>query len=193
MQKRPLSLSLSLVAGLAVGAAGLVQPVVAESTTVTPIAGEATVTELTGTVVVVNTETRKMTIKTPEGRFELIDIPEQVSRINEIKIGDKVAISETEAVLVDLEQGRDAGAMGAIGDTKVQRDPGVKPGGSITETLKLYGKVEAVDRANSRVTIRGPQKVVTLKVKDQAILAKLKPGDGVIANYMRVLTGKIIK
>ncbi|WP_295384924.1 hypothetical protein [uncultured Thiodictyon sp.] len=188
MQKVPLA----LVAGLAVGAAGLAPLAVAE-TTLTPVAGEATVTELTGTVVVVNTQTRKMTIKTPEGRFELIDIPEQVTRIDQIKIGDKVAISESEAVLVSLEQGRDAGSMGAIGDTKVQRDPGVKPGGTITETLKLYGKVESVDRARSRVTIRGPQKTVTLTVKDPAILGQLKPGDGVIANYIRILTGKIVK
>ncbi|WP_295449468.1 hypothetical protein [uncultured Thiodictyon sp.] len=192
MQQRPLSLSLSLVAGLALGAAGLA-PLALAGTTLTPIAGEATVTELTGTVTVVNAETRKLTLKTPDGRFEVVDIPEQVSRVNEIKIGDKVVISETEAVLVDLEKGRDAGSMGAIGDTQVQRDPGVKPGGSITETLKLYGKVEAVDRANSRVTIRGPQNVVTLTVKDKAILAQLKPGDGVIASYMRVLTGKIVK
>lgn len=186
------SLSLVLAVGLAVGAAGLAPFAVAE-TTLSPIAGEATVTELTGSIVAINVETRKLTLQTPDGRFELIDIPAQVTRINELKVGDKIIITETQAVLVDLEQGRDAGAMGAIGDTTVQRDPGVKPGGTITEKLKLYGKVEAVDRANARVTIRGPEKVVTLTVKDQAILERLKPGDGVIANYVRMVTGKVVK
>lgn len=186
------SLSLALAVGLAVGAAGLAPCAFAE-TTLSPIAGEATVTELTGSIVAINTETRKLTLQTPDGRFELIDIPAQVTRVNELKVGDKIIITETQAVLVDLEQGRDAGAMGAIGDTTVERDPGVKPGGTITEKLKLYGKVEAVDLANSSVTIRGPEKVMTLTVKDKAILERLKPGDGVIANYVRMVTGKVVK
>jgi len=190
MQKQPLSLALAV--GLAIGAAGLV-PLAVAQTTVAPLAGGATVSEITGSIVAINTETRKLTLETPDGRFELIDIPAQVTRIDQLKLGDKIAITETEAVLVDLERGRDAGSMGAIGDTTVQRDPGVKPGGTITEKLKLYGKVESVDRANSRVTIRGPDKVVTLTVKDKAILDQLKPGDGVIANYVRMVTGKVIK
>jgi Cu/Ag efflux protein CusF len=132
-----------------------------------------------------------MTIKTPDGHFEVLKIPKQVKRINQIKIGNKVSITETQAVLVDIETGRDAGSMGAIGTTTVTPEPGTKPAGTITEKLKLYGKVEAVDRAASQVTIRGPEKLVTLVVKDKAILDKLKPGDGVIATYVRTISGKV--
>ncbi len=188
MQKQPLYLALA--ACLALGVAGLAPSAGAADTT-TPIAAGATVTEITGTIEVVNKETRKMTIRTPDGRFEVIDIPEQVKRIDGIKVGDKLSATETEAVLVDLETGRDAGSMGAIGDTTVKPEPGTKPAGTITEKLKLYGKVESVDRANSHVTIRGPDKTVTLTVKDKALLDKLKPGDGVIASYVRIITGKV--
>ncbi len=187
MQKQPLSLALA--ACLAGGAAGLAPAALADS--MTPIAGGATVTEITGTIVAVNKETRQMTIKVPDGRFEVVDIPKEVKRIDGIKIGDKLSATTTEAVLVDLETGRDAGSMGAIGDTQVQPDPGSKPAGTITEKLKLYGKVESVDRVNSQVTLRGPEKTVTLTVKDKALLDKLKPGDGVIATYVRIITGKI--
>jgi Cu/Ag efflux protein CusF len=94
-------------------------------------------------------------------------------------------------VLVDIETGRDAGSMGAIGETKVEREPGTKPAGTITEKLKLYGKVESVDRAASKVTVRGPNQTVTLKVQDPAILKDLKPDDGIVATYSRAITGKV--
>ncbi len=183
---RQRTLTLALTAALSLGLAPLTS-----ADTVTPVAGGATVTEVSGTVEAINTETRLMTLKTPDGHFEVFNIPEEVSRIKQIKIGDKVQFTETEAVLVDIETGRDAGAMGAMGDTTVDKAPGTKPAGTITERLKLYGKVESVDRAKSQVTVRGPEKLVTLSVKDKAILDKLKPGDGVIATYVRSITGKV--
>jgi Cu/Ag efflux protein CusF len=186
---RRLPLSLAIAAALSMGAATLATAPLAD--TVTPVAGAVSASEITGTVEVVNTETRLMTIRTPDGRFEVMHIPPQVERINQIKIGDKVSISETETVLVDVETGRDAGAMGAMGDTTVDREPGRKPAGTLVDTMKLYGKVESVDKAKSQVTVRGPNNVVTLNVKDPAILAKLKPGDGVIATYVRTITGKV--
>jgi Cu/Ag efflux protein CusF len=81
--------------------------------------------------------------------------------------------------------------MGSVEKTTVKPDAGTKPAGTITTKLKLYGKVESVDRAASQVTIRGPEKLVTLSVKDKAILDQLKPGDGVIATYVRTITGKV--
>ncbi len=189
MQKLPLSLALSCV--LSLGAAALAPQALADTTT--PVAGEATVKEIVGIVTVVDIPTRKMTIKTPEGVFEVLTIPPEVKRIAAIKIGDKVTVTETEAVLVDVEKGRDAGSMGAIGETTVEPEAGAKPAGTIVEKLKLYGKVVSVDRAASKVTVRGPNRTVTLKVEDRAILDDLKPGDGVIATYVRAITGKVEK
>lgn len=181
--------SLTLAVCLSLGVIGVAPFAVAD--TMTPLAGAATVSQLSGTVVVVNKETRQMTIKTPEGHFEVLDIPEQVKRIDNIEVGNKVEITETQAVLVDVEKGRDAGSMGSVEKTTVKPDGGAKPSGSITTKLKLFGKVESVDRANSTVTVRGPEKVVTLAVKDKAILDDLKPGDGVVATYVRNITGKV--
>jgi hypothetical protein len=181
--------SLSLALATALGAAALTPLALADK--LTPLAGGATVTEIDGIVEVINTETRQMTIRTPEGRFEVIDIPKEVRRIDAIKVGDRVQATSTEAVLVDLETGPNAGSMGAIGDTTVTPKPGIKPAGTITDKLKLYGKVLKVDRGRAQVTIRGAQETVTLKVKDKALLKKLKPGDGVVATYVRTITGKV--
>lgn len=185
MQKLPLFLAFGCVMSL--GAPAL--QTLADTTT--PVAGAATVKEITGTVAVVDKATRKMTIKTPEGVFEVLSIPPEVKRIDEIKIGDKLTVTETEAVLVDIEKGRDAGSMGAIGETTVEPEPGRKPAGTIVEKLTLYGKVVGVDRAAAKVTVRGPNQTVTLKVQDPAVLDDLKTGDGVVATYVRAITGKV--
>ena len=185
------TLSLALAGTLSLSGVALTSSAIAEDT-ITPVAGAATTMDISGEVVAINRDTRLMTLRTADGTFEVIHIPEQVKRIDEIEIGNKVSISETEAVLVDIEKGRDAGAMGAIPETTVERDPGsAKPAGTIVDKLTLYGKVESVDKAASTVTVRGPNQTVTLAVEDKAILDELAPGDGVIATYVRVITGKV--
>jgi len=182
--------ALVLAAALTLGGAVAVQSAYAEDS-VTPVAGSATLTEITGEVVVINTETRLMTLKTPDGSFEVLRIPPEVERIDAIKVGDKVTISATEAVLVDIEKGRDAGAMGAVPEKSVEREEGEKPAGTLVDKLTLYGKVLDVDKEKSQVTVQGPNKTLTLNVEDPALLTDLAPGDGVIARYVRVITGKV--
>ena len=157
------------------------------------MAGAATLNEISGEVVAIDPATRLMTLKTADGTFEVIHLPPEVQRIDQIKLGNTVNISETEAVLVDIEKGKDAGSMGAVPEKTVERDTtaGGKPAGTMTDKLTLYGKVESVDKADSKVTVRGPNRTVTLKVQDRAILDDLAPGDGVIVTYVRTVTGKV--
>lgn len=180
---------LALASALTLSGAALAPMSFADS--VSPVAGAATITELSGEVVAIDPKTRLMTLKTPDGVFEVMHLPDEVERINDIHIGNKVHITETEAVLVDIEKGRDAGAMGAIPETTVERGTGKAPSGTMVDKLTLYGKVLHVDKSNSSVTIQGPQNTVTLKVQDAAILDDLAPGDGVIATYVRSITGKV--
>jgi Cu/Ag efflux protein CusF len=188
MRYKPLTIAL----GCALSLASVTLATATQAADVTtPIAGAAEVKEIVGNVVAIDEKTRKMTLKTPEGAFEVLTVPPEVKHIERIKIGNKVTVSETEAVLVDLQKGRNAGAMGAIGSTTVEPAPGRKPAGTIIEKLTLYGKVVAVDRAASQVTVRGPNRTVTLKVQDPAILKDLAPGNGVIATYVRAITGKV--
>lgn len=172
-------------------AAALSLPLAVAADTITPVAGSATLTELSGEVVVINTDTRLMTLKTANGSFEVLRIPPEVGRIKAIKVGDRVTISDTEAVLVEIEKGRDAGAMGAVPERTVEREKGAKPSGTILDKLTLYGKVVGVDKIKSEVTVQGPHQTLTLKVEDPAMLADLAPGDGVIARYVHMITGKV--
>jgi hypothetical protein len=156
-----------------------------------PVAAAAAVGEVTGTVVVVSPEKRMLTIRKPDGDFQVIHVPEEVKRLDEIKINDKLTISYLEAVAVDLHKGAAAGAPGAVVTKEVDREPGKKPAGSITETITLEGTVKSLNRNDSRVTISGPQQEVTLTVQDPSLLADLSVGDRVTATYIKAVAAKV--
>jgi Cu/Ag efflux protein CusF len=132
-----------------------------------------------------------MTLKTADGTYEVLHVPPEVKRLDEIKIGDMVTITETTTALIELQTGRDAGAMGAEGDTAVERAPGDKPAGTITDELTLYGKIVGVDKGAGTVTIKGAETTRTFPVQDAALLDELKVGDGVVAKFRNVISGEV--
>jgi Cu/Ag efflux protein CusF len=156
-----------------------------------PVAAEAMETTIEGEVMVVNTETRLMTLKNADGEYQVLHVPPEVERLDAIKIGDMVSITETTTALIELQSGRDAGAMGAEGETQVQAEPGAKPAGSITDELTLFGKIVGVDKAAGTVTIKGAETTRVFPVQDQALLDELKVGDGVVARFRNVISGEV--
>lgn len=180
----------TLSVGLVAACLAITTPASAEPETI-PIMGAATATALTGTVTVVNQEKRMLTIKTPEGRFVVLHVPDGVKRLDAVKIGNLLTITKTEAVLVDLKKGKGAATIGMSQKSTLEQDPGTKPSGAIVDTTTLSGRVESVDKAKSTVTIQGPRDRVTMRVEDPAVLESLAPGDGVQATYMRVISGDV--
>ncbi|MGD9298311.1 MAG: copper-binding protein [Thiohalocapsa sp.] len=184
--------NLIAVAVSALLAAPLAAPVYAQADLQTqPVAAEAIETKIEGEVMVVNPDTRLMTLKTADGSYEVLHVPPEVKRLDEIKIGDMVSITETTTALIELQTGRDAGAMGAEGETEVAAEPGEKPAGTITDELTLYGKIVGVDKAAGTVTIKGAETTRVFPVQDQALLDELKVGDGVVAKFRNVISGEV--
>ncbi|MCG6943077.1 MAG: hypothetical protein LJE69_17740 [Thiohalocapsa sp.] len=156
-----------------------------------PVAADAVQTTVEGEVMVVNPDTRLMTLKTADGSFEVLHVPPEVKRLDAIKIGDHVTVTETSTALIELQSGRDAGAMGMMGSTETERVPGKKPAGSIIDTLTLYGKVVGVNKAAGTVTVKGAQSTRTFNVENKELLDQLKVGDGVVAHFRNVITGEV--
>jgi Cu/Ag efflux protein CusF len=186
MQKRALSLALSaaLVAGAAVPGAVLSQEV-------EPVIAEMSGSYLQGNVMVVNTETRLMTLKDADGAYHVLQVPPQVTGIDQIKIGDKVTITEISSALIGLTPA-DAGTPIAMDTTmEVDRDAGSKPSGTMTETLTVTGEIVGVDQAAGTVTVKGPNQTRTFDVDDPALLEGVKVGDGVVAKFRNVIVGEV--
>jgi Cu/Ag efflux protein CusF len=159
-----------------------------------PLAAGADLQEVTGTVVVVNQETRMLTIRKPDGVFEVIHVPAEVQRLDEIRIDDTLAIAYLEAVAIDLQTG-DAAATesSATASVEVDREAGALPAGSLQETITLVGIVEGIDKARSKITIRGPERTVTLKVRDSTRLDGVTVGDSVSLTYLNAVAATVTR
>jgi hypothetical protein len=155
-----------------------------------PVAAGGATGEITGTVMVVNTEKRMLTIKKPDGHFQVIHVPPEAERLDEIKINDKLTITYLEAVAVDLEK-NPAGAPGVVSSKEIDRGSGDKPSGSIVETVTLLGVVESVDKAASSVSVRGPEHLVTVTVEDPDLLREIAVGDSVRVSYINAVAAEI--
>jgi Cu/Ag efflux protein CusF len=179
---------------LALGAlltAGAALSGVAFSQAVEPVVAEISGSQLAGEVMVVNTETRLMTLKDADGVFHVLHVPPAVNRIDQIKIGDKVTITEISSALIGLTPA-DAGTPMAMDmTTDVDRDSGRKPSGTMTETLTVTGEIIGVNKAAGTVTVKGPNATRTFDVDDPALLEGVKVGDGVIAKFRNVIVGEV--
>lgn len=183
---------LSAAIALSLAVAALAQaPIASAEIDVIPVTGEELTTELSGVVTVVNQQQRMLTIKTDDGRFEVIHVPPQVQRLNEVKIGQKLVITETQAVLVDLVKGDEAGVIGTTSESFIERDASPKPAGVIVDTLTMYGRIEAIDTDKKTVTVRGSQEAIEFDVNDDALLSEVAVGDGVMATFIHSVRGEI--
>ncbi len=187
MQNRLLGLALGAAL---VSAAGV--PGVAFSQEVEPVVAEMSDSYLAGEVMVVNTETRLMTLKDADGIFHVLHVPPEVTRIDEIKIGDKVTITEISTALIGLTPADAGTPIGMDATTDVERESGRKPSGTITETLTVSGEVVGVDAAAGTVTVKGPNQTRTFDVSDPALLDGIKAGDGVVAQFRNVIVGEVL-
>jgi Cu/Ag efflux protein CusF len=188
MPLQPKTIAATIAAVLLVGATS---PAVVVAQTELPAAVGEVSSQLSGKVMVVNTETRLMTLKDAEGTFHVLHVPPEVTRLDKIKIGDQVTISELSSVLIELVPQSEAGPAAAVVTTEIDRDAGKKPGGTITETLTLSGKIVGLNKKAGEVTIKGPNATRTFNVEDTAMLDGVKVGDGVVARFRNEIIGEV--
>lgn len=181
---------LPLACAMLCATAAFAPEAIAEMETI-PVTGALVTSEHTGIVTFVDLAQRMLTIKTPDGRFEVLHVPAEVSRLDQVKIGNRLSVSKTDAVAVDLQKGTKAGSVSAARETVAERKPGNKPAGTIIDTTTLSGRVEAVDKTKSAITVRGPEKTMTFSVQDPVLLDSVAPGDGVVVTYMQVIRGEV--
>jgi Cu/Ag efflux protein CusF len=70
---------------------------------------------------------------------------------------------------------------------------GAKPSKTEARTVTVRGTVEAVDKENRTVTLKGPKRTLTLAVRDPQKLDAIKVGDPVVARYYESLAIQVRK
>ena len=133
---------------------------------------------LSGTVETIDHEKRVVNIKTPDGKFQTIDVPPEAKRFDEVKVGDKVSITYNNTVSARLKPPGEAPVNTATRTSTAGQ--GERPGGTASQERVMTATITGIDKNASSITFTGPNGwKYSRRVVDPTGLEKLKVGDQV--------------
>ncbi|HXI73232.1 MAG TPA: hypothetical protein VNN22_23075 [Verrucomicrobiae bacterium] len=151
---------------------------------------EAVHATLSAEVTALDLAKREVTLKGPQGNEVTVTVSPVVKRLDEVKVGDFVRVDylvsvaaeirkptaeEKEHPLVIMEAGGRAGADSA-------------PVGGVARRLKVVTTVEALNRPEQTVTVKGPLgRYFTARVADPERLTKVHIGETIVIVYTEAL------
>ena len=142
---------------------------------------------VTSNPVVITTTAR---LRFPHKRLCTISITghvETTTRVDQIKIGDRVTARYAEALSLELKKTK--APLDAKGTAAITRAaPGARPGGAAGREITFVADVVDVDQAKSTISLKGPSgNVVNLKVQNPDHFKVVKKGDQVEAVYTQAI------
>jgi len=141
---------------------------------------------MTATVEAIDPATRRVTLRGPEGNALSFQAGEDVRNLDQVKVGDRVAVEYYESLAVNVQPPGEP-----VNDVRIATDraeAGAKPGGMAAQHVTITAVVEKLDKKNATVTLRGPEgNVRTIRVRDPRKLDKVKVGDRVVVTYTEML------
>ena len=118
-----------------------------------------------------------MNIKTPDGKFQTIDVPESAKRFDELKVGDKVSITYNNTVSARLKPPGEPMVNTATGAATAGQ--GDRPGGAADVERIMTATITAIDKNAQSITFTGPNGwKYDRRVVDPTVLDKIKVGVG---------------
>jgi Cu/Ag efflux protein CusF len=132
----------------------------------------------TGTVEAIEASTRTVTLKKADGTFVTTVAGPDITRFDELKIGDKVNVRYYDNVVVRVKQpGEPDADLSTRGTTGSEQ---VLPGGTRAKQRTISATITAIDSTAPSITFTGPNGwKYTSRVQDPQALANVKVGDKV--------------
>jgi len=150
--------------------------------------------ESMATVQYLDYNTRMATLKADNGNTLTFRVSNEVKNLDQVKVGDKVKFQYYESVAWEVKK---------AGETSpgIVKAEGVKYSGAEQLPAKLettqttvVTTIEAIDRQNQTVTLKGPAgKSVVVKARHPENLEKVKEGDHVMITYTEALAVSVEK
>jgi hypothetical protein len=182
---------LSVVAVAAAIAFGATLPVAAQTSTVVTKAPGAVTTvqriKAVATVVAIDSATRAVTLKGPDGRETTVIAGPEVKNFAQIKVSDRVNVEYTEALTLELKKGITEPRARAESSMAEAAKAGERPGAVAGRKVTVMAEVIGLDAATQTVTLRGPKQTVNLKVADPEQFKRVAMGDRVEATYVEAV------
>ena len=142
------------------------------------------------TVVAIDKAKRVVTFKGPRGNLVDMQVPPEAQNLDQVKKGSVFRIKYAEALAVSISKGG-APAKGREDNMQLAKK-GANPGGTATRTSFVSGRIEAIDRKGRSVTVRGPERTVSLEVGDDVKLEELQVGDTITVAYTQALALEMV-
>lgn len=140
---------------------------------------------VTAVVEDVDVEKRLVTLRGPEGKVTTIEVDESVRNLPQVRKGDTVRVEYYESIAIQLAKpGEVEVGDAAVAEEMARSKPGDKPGGISARAVTIVAMVEAIDKTNGTVTLKGAEgESRTIKAQNPANLDKIKVGDTVQITY----------
>lgn len=156
-----------------------------------PVArGESAETKVTSRVEAVDLDTRRITLKGPQGNIETFAVGPEVKRLAEIKPGDTVTTEYKVVAVAELREPtaeeRTAPLVMVRGSDRAPSDR--PPGAAFARAVRMVATIESVDAKTRTFVIKAPLKgTVQIHVDDAEAFSKLKPGMAIVTVYTETL------
>ena len=141
-------------------------------------------TTIAGTIETIDTNKRAVNIKTPDGKFVAVNVPQSVKRFDDLRVGNKVKATYNNNVMVRVKAPGEAAIDSADSDyTDAQT------GRTQTMVRRMTATVVGIDRAASSISFEGPNGWnYSRRVVDPAVFDQVKVGDKVDITWNTDLT-----
>jgi Cu/Ag efflux protein CusF len=142
------------------------------------------VTELRATVTAIDAAKRLVTVKDETGESGVFELSDAVRNLDQVKVGDEVVLSYTEAIAWAVRPPGKGGPGVSSQESVATAESGQKPSAEARQVVTLTTTITGIDLDRGTVTLQGPQgRSRTLRVRDTANLRKAKVGDLVDIAY----------
>jgi len=134
----------------------------------------------TATVTAIDQATREATLMGHDGKKFVVKAGPQVINFDQVRVGDQVTATVTQRVVASIGKEDAASGNGTAG-VVVQAQQGDQPGGVMTGTTQVTGKIVAIDSDKRTATLRFKDgNTETLPIRKDVELSRLKVGEQVV-------------
>ena len=133
---------------------------------------------ISGSVATIDHARRQVNIKTADGTFQTIDVPQSATRFDELKVGDNVSVTYNNNVSARLKPPGEADVNTGSATTTAGQQ--TRPGGTATVQKTMTVTIDAIDKNASSITFSGPNGwKYSRHVVEPSVFDKVKVGDKV--------------
>lgn len=170
----------------------LIQPAVAQTADVAAASAPgkvevAQVVEGSAVVTAIDKANRTFTVKRQNGDDVTIAAGPGLKGFDQLVVGDTVSVSYAESLTLELKKGGGMAVAKTEAAAMIPSKPGEAPAGAAGRQVTVVGDVIQVDPATQKITVKGPERTVSLKVHDPEQFKRIAVGDQIEATYTEAL------